>query len=422
VTESPIAWHALSPHQAAARLQSDPESGLSEQQAQERLARLGRNVLPEGKRRTLPAMFADQFKDFLVLILVAAAVISAAIALLAPRHADGLTDAMVIAAILVLNAVLGVVQEHKAGRALEALKKMSIPQCEVIRSARSAQVSSEDLSPGDLVVLREGDFVPADLRLVEARNLRVDEASLTGESAPVEKTAEAVAEESPLPERASMAYAGTHVTYGRGRGLAVATGLEREIGRIAQMLQAAEQVLTPLQRNLAGLGKLLGMLALGVCAVIFAVGIAEGQAPFEMFMTAVSLAVAAVPEGLPAIVTIVLALGVYRMSRHQAIVRKLPAVETLGCATYICTDKTGTLTENRMAVQQALTAGEVLHAGAGEGQEKTDLVCIAALCNDAHVDRHGPWWTWPNARAWTSRTSAAGTGAWPRSPSTRSGR
>jgi Ca2+-transporting ATPase len=402
-----INWHAMPPGRAAELLQTDAAAGLAPDEAQARLARQGRNVLPEEKKKTLLAMFVDQFKDFLVLILVAAAVVSVAM--------GETTDALVIIAILVLNAVLGVTQEHKAGRALEALKKLSVPECEVIRGGRTAMISSEALVPGDLVVLREGAFVPADLRLTESFNLRVDEASLTGESEPAEKHTDPLPADLPLADRRNMAYAGTVVTYGRGRGLAAATGLEREIGRIAQLLEQQKPEATPLQQKLAGFGKMLGILCLAICGVTFVVGVVRGAEAWIMFMTAVSLAVAAIPEGLPAIVTVVLALGVYRMSRARAIVRKLPAVETLGCATYVCTDKTGTLTENRMTVTRAVTADDLLVGTPGEAwsREQRDhatraepaeaaagaagqfqpplarLLQVAVLCNDAHIETHG---------------------------------
>jgi len=383
-------WHAISPQEVAGVLSSDPSAGITFQEAADRLQRQGRNVLPEGKKRTLLRMFLDQFRDLLVLILVAACAVSFAM--------REITDALVILAILVLNALLGVIQEHKAGRALDALKKMSVPSCEVIRAGRLAEISSEEVVPGDLVVLREGDAIPADLRLTESFNLRTDEASLTGESVPVEKTSECLAADTTLPERVNMAYAGTHVTYGRGMGLAVATGMDRQIGQIAAMLETEEQTVTPLARNLAGLGKLLGIITLATCAAVFVAGILWAQhrpgqgweAAKNMFMVAVSLAVAAIPEGLPAITTIVLALGVYRMSRRNAIVRKLPAVETLGCATYICTDKTGTLTQNRMTVTRSVAAEELL-AGQTAACEatKVELIRVAILCNDAHIESRG---------------------------------
>jgi Ca2+-transporting ATPase len=378
----------------AERLRTDRLSGLEREEAERRLLEHGPNAFPEARRRTFLGMFLDQFKDFLVLILVAAAVISFVVGMVSPD--ESITDAFVILAILVLNAILGVMQEHKANRALDALKKMSVPLCELVRDGRVEEVPSEQVVPGDLVVLREGDFVPADLRLVEAPNLRVDEASLTGESSPVEKRVDAVlAPATPLPDRVNMAYAGTHVVYGRGRGIAIAIGMEREIGRIASMLQEAVHEETPLQRNLAGLGRWLGVGATAICALVFLVGILQGEQALEMFMTAVSLAVAAIPEGLPAVVTVVLALGVYRMSRFNAIIRKLPAVETLGCATCICTDKTGTLTQNRMSVLQAVTAQEILGQGsstaliAGGSAEEAhrDMTLVGVLCNDAHIER-----------------------------------
>ena len=360
-------WHALSWDEVAKTLGTDTVQGLSEEEARARLLQYGPNVLLKKKGKGILAMFFEQFRDFLVLILLGAAVISLVL--------GEVTDSLVIMAILVVNACLGVFQEYRAGKALEALKKMSVPECEVIRSGVPKRVSTELLVPGDIVVLREGDIVPADLRLLEAKALRIDEASLTGESVPVEKSTEVLPEDTPLPERVNMAFSGTVVTYGRGKGIVVATGMAREIGKIAALLEEEEETVTPLQKRLAGLGKLLGLLTIGICALVFLLGELRGEPPFEMFMTAVSLAVAAIPEGLPAVVTVVLALGVFRMSRHHAIVRKLPAVETLGCTTYICTDKTGTLTENRMVVRKVWTFGQDLRW----------LLTIATLCNDAFL-------------------------------------
>ncbi|MEN3202928.1 MAG: calcium-translocating P-type ATPase, SERCA-type [Atribacterota bacterium] len=362
-----VKWHALSGDVIASLLQTDPVSGLSREEAEKRLLQYGPNVLAEKKPKSIVTMFLEQFRDFLVLILLGAAAISLLL--------GEVTDSLVIVAILVVNACLGVFQEYRAGKALEALKRMHVPECEVIRSGTPQRVRTELLVPGDIVVLREGDIVPADLRLVEVKALRVDEASLTGESVPVEKDVTVLPEETPLPERVNMAFAGTIVVYGRGRGIVVATGMEREIGRIASLLEEEEETTTPLQKRLAGLGKLLGLLTIGICALVFLIGFLRGEPPFEMFMTAVSLAVAAIPEGLPAVVTVVLALGVFRMSKYNAIIRKLPAVETLGCTTYICTDKTGTLTENRMTVRRIWTPGENLER----------LLAIATLCNDAFL-------------------------------------
>ncbi|HXL02215.1 MAG TPA: calcium-translocating P-type ATPase, SERCA-type [Candidatus Atribacteria bacterium] len=365
-----VNWHELSIEEVVKILDSDEKEGLGEEEAKQRLTKYGRNALPQTKKKTVFTMFLEQFKDFLVLILVGAALVSLLL--------GETTDSLVIIAILILNAVLGVVQESRANQALEALKKMTVPECEVIRGGKPHKISSEEIVPGDIVVLREGDFVPADLRLIEIHALKIDESSLTGESVPVEKNIAPLPADAPITDRLNMVYSGTLVTYGRGKGIVVATGMDREIGKIASLIQEEEETVTPLQKRLAGLGKLLGFLTLGICALVFLVGFWRGEPPFGMFMTAVSLAVAAIPEGLPAIVTVVLALGVYRMSQHRAIIRKLPAVETLGSTTYICTDKTGTLTENRMVVREIWT----------ESEEK--LYQIAVLCNDALLeDREG---------------------------------
>lgn len=363
-----VKWHALSEKEVADLLKTDLAEGLGEEEAERRLVQYGRNVLVQKKKKTVFSLFLEQFQDFLVLILLGAAVLSFLL--------GETTDSLVIVAILIVNALLGVFQEHRASRALEALQKMSVPECEVVRSGVPQRISTELLVPGDILLLHEGDVVPADVRLFEAKALRVDEASLTGESAPVEKEVGALPESCSLPERTNMAFAGTVVTYGRGKGIVVATGMAREIGRIAALLATEEETVTPLKKRLAGLGKLLGILTIAVCAFVFLVGFLRGEPPFEMFMTAVSLAVAAIPEGLPAVVTVVLALGVFRMSKHNAIVRKLPAVETLGCTTYICTDKTGTLTENRMVVRRAWTF---------DGNQKR-LFTVATLCNDAFLE------------------------------------
>jgi Ca2+-transporting ATPase len=288
VDQKGIIWHALSSQEVIQQLETDLEKGIKGEEAKQRLADKGRNVLPTGKRKTILGMFIDQFKDFLILILVAAAAISGLL--------GETTDATVIIAILIINAVLGVSQERKASKALDALKKMSVPECEVIRDGLLQKISSEELVPGDVILLHEGDYVPADLRLIEVYNLRIDEASLTGESVPVEKITDSMAENLPISDRLNMAYSGTIVAYGRAKGVVTETGINREIGKIAQLLEKEEEVVTPLQKRLAGLGKLLGYLTLIVCGVVFVVGIIRGEQIFDMFMTAVSLAVAAIPE------------------------------------------------------------------------------------------------------------------------------
>jgi len=379
LAQEAVKWFQLTLDEVEKTLQSDVDHGLREQEISRRLLRHGKNILAESKKKTLWNMFIGQFKDFIVLVLLAAAVISGFV--------GETTDTILILSILFLNAILGMLQENKANRALELLQKMSLPDTEVLRNGIRMQVSSEELVPGDVVILREGDFVPADMRLVEAVNLRVDESGLTGESIPVEKTAQKIDEDVPLPDRINMVFSGTVVTYGRGRGFVTATAMDREIGRVAKMIEQEKDVVTPLQKRLAALGKLLGTVTMFLCGAIFFLGWLRGEPVAEMFMTAVSLAVAAVPGGLLTIFTIVLALGVYRMSRFNAIVRRLPSVETLGCSTYICTDKTGTLTQNRMGVQVFLTAEEVVNGfqPAGLDSEKA-LLDIFVLCNDASVD------------------------------------
>ncbi|HXL05022.1 MAG TPA: cation-translocating P-type ATPase [Bacillota bacterium] len=388
-------WHRMSIDGALRILETDGKEGLSSVEAKSRLERYGPNALAEEEEKTLLQMFIDQFKDFLVLILVASTVIAAIM--------GEWIDASVIMAILILNAIMGVVQEGRAGKALAALKKMAVPVATVVRDRRVQKISSEELVPGDVVLLQAGDLVPADLRLIETVNTQIDESALTGESVPVEKDASRVFDgETSLGDRANLAYFGTVVTYGRGAGVVTSTGMATEIGKIAKMVSAQIEEDTPLQKKLAEFGKLLGFGALAICALVFVLGLIGGEPAFNMFMTAVSLAVAAIPEGLPAVVTIVLALGVQRMITCNAIVRRLPAVETLGCVTYICSDKTGTLTENKMTVRDVFLASgrHIRVTGTGyapqgefvEGEEavKADhellrLLDIAAGCNDASI-------------------------------------
>ncbi len=378
-----MAWHVLSKEEVEEKLSTSFSKGLSKDEVYRRLEQYGPNELEEKGRRTIFQMFLDQFKDFMIAVLIVAAIISGLL--------GEITDAIIILLIVVLNAVLGVVQENKAEQSLEALKKMASPTAKVIRNGMPDVVPASQLVPGDVVVLEAGDFVPADIRLIETSNLKIEEAALTGESVPVEKCSQKLEKEDvPLGDRVNMAYSGSIVTYGRGKGIVVGTGMNTEMGKIAEMIQTSEETVTPLQKRLEVVGKTLGTAALAICGVIFIVGILYGKEIFQMFLTSVSLAVAAIPEGLPAIVTIVLAVGVQRMARRNAIIRKLPAVETLGSATIICSDKTGTLTQNRMTVEQVYYNGQFLSTHKLEKEKSLDdhlklLVTTGVLCNDTQM-------------------------------------
>ncbi|MDD1656018.1 MAG: cation-translocating P-type ATPase [Methanomicrobiales archaeon] len=351
-------FHTLSVDRALEVLRSGAQ-GLSDTEAKARLAEHGPNRLQEQKKQSLLLLFAQQFTDLLIVILAAAAIISGIL--------GEWLDAMAIMAILVLNGVIGFVQEYKAEKALEALKKMTAPTARVIRGGAEANINARDLVPGDIVLIGEGDRVPADARLLETVALEVDEAPLTGESVPVPKDAGRVCElQETIHCHVNMLFLGTVITRGRGKALVTATGMHTELGKIAKVVAEEPEVSTPLQRKLNYLGKQLSAAALIIVAVIFFVGLLRGQHAFEMFLVAVSLAVAAIPEGLPAVLTITLSLGVQRMASKHAIIRRLPAVETLGAATVICTDKTGTLTKNEMTVRRVLVNGTFLRV-TGEG-------------------------------------------------------
>ncbi|HQL91360.1 MAG TPA: calcium-translocating P-type ATPase, PMCA-type [Syntrophales bacterium] len=373
-------WHQQDIKAVLAELDV-PIDGLRSEEAGNRLAKYGRNELVEKGKRSPAAMIVDQFRDFMIIVLIAAAVVSGFLGEVA--------DTVAILCIVLLNAVIGVVQEYRAEKAMEALKEMAAPMVRVLRDGKVSAVPGAEIVPGDLVLLEAGAIVPADMRLVEAVQLRVEEAALTGESVPVEKHTRALREELlPLGDRSNMVFKGTVVTYGRGTGVVVGTGMETELGKIASMLQEEEEVKTPLQRRLTVFGKKIAAAVLIICAFIFGVGLLRGEAPVLMFLTAVSLAVAAIPEALPAVITISLALGARKMADHNALIRKLPAVETLGSVTYICSDKTGTLTLNRMTVEELYVNGKLYKTDNPEIKHFDQLMKALALSNDARPYRH----------------------------------
>ena len=363
-------WHAMSPKDVLKKLESAPE-GLSTKQARQRLERYGKNELDKPKGENLFLRLLGQLKDPMILVLLAAAGLS----LLASGGRDWV-DAVIILVIVAVNGVISIRQEDNARRALEALENMAPPRARVLRDGQLRQENAAELVPGDVILLEAGDRVPADGRLLECAGLHTDESAMTGESVPAAKSlSDRLAREAPMGDWSNMVLAGTTVTAGRGRAVVAATGMDTRMGRIAGLLLDGEREATPLQKKMEEISKVLSLLCLGVCAVTFGAGLLRGKRLPDMFLTAVSLAVAAIPEGLPAVVSIVLALGVGRMARAGAVVKKLPAVETLGCAGVICSDKTGTLTQNRMTVTEIWTAG---------GDEKAALAA-AAVCSDARL-------------------------------------
>jgi Ca2+-transporting ATPase len=368
-------WHLEDVKAVLAELDV-PIDGLRSEEAGKRLAKFGRNEIEEKGRRSAVSMFLDQFRDFMILVLIAAAAVSGFVGEAA--------DTVAILVIVLLNAAIGFVQEYRAERAMEALKRMAAPAARVLRDGKVSAVPGAEIVPGDLVLLEAGVIVPADMRLVEAVQLRVEEAALTGESVPVEKHTRALREELlALGDRSNMVFKGTVVTSGRGTGAVVGTGMGTALGKIASMLQEEEVVKTPLQRRLTVFGKKIAVAVLIICAFIFGVGLLRGEAPVLMFLTAVSLAVAAIPEALPAVITISLALGARRMVEQNALIRKLPAVEALGSVTYICSDKTGTLTWNRMAVEALWAEGTLFRSGDPAVKRFDRLMKALALSNDA---------------------------------------
>ena len=388
--------HSQNVNDVLASLEVDQTQGLSSAKVEENFAKYGPNKLEEKKKKSLVARFLEQFKDVMIIILLIAAAISLGVAIyegISKNHFDAveMVEPFLILAIVLLNAIIGVVQESKAESALEALKNMSAPHARVIRDGVEKIVMSSDLVPGDIIKLEAGDFVPADARLIKSVNLKSEESALTGESVPSEKFADAkVEEKAPIGDRTNMVFSGCSITYGTAVAVVTATGMQTEMGKIAGILANEEEGKTPLQEKLAKLGGMLGVLVLGICAVMFLVQIIRDGFDFdniiEAFMSAISLAVSAIPEGLPAVVTIVLSIGVQRMVKKNAIIRRLPAVETLGSSSVICSDKTGTLTQNRMTlVKTYVDGGEIIDFNGSAEGETYKMLCYGSLCSDGKV-------------------------------------
>ncbi|TBL78325.1 calcium-translocating P-type ATPase, SERCA-type [Paenibacillus thalictri] len=389
-------WYQMSPEEVLKECQSHPSQGLSVEEGLRRQEQHGLNELSEGDKVSPVTLFLNQFKDFMVLVLMGATLISGLL--------GEYLDAITIVAIIVMNGVLGFIQEFRAERSLRALKELSAPHAKVIRGASLTQIPARELVPGDIVLLESGDRIPADIRFIETNGVYIEESALTGESVPVAKLTEKLAAaEIPLGDQRNLGFMGTMMTRGTAKGIVVRTGMDTEMGKIADLIQNTEAMETPLQHRLEQLGKILIMVAIGLTVMVVAAGILHGQPPYGMFLAGVSLAVAAIPEGLPAIVTIALALGVQRMIQRKAIVRKLPSVETLGCASVICSDKTGTLTQNKMTVTHLWLGGSLMEVS-GEGynpqgdivyrgeqvnirqnQMLRRLLQISVLCNNASL-------------------------------------
>ena len=380
-------WFNKTVDEAISTLKTDAEKGLSQEEVVKRQEKYGLNELKAKKKKSLIVKFLEQFKDFMIIILIISAIISGVIGV---AQGEGITDTIIILIVITVNAIIGVAQENKAEKSLEALQKLSSHVAKVMRNGKLEVIPSKELVPGDIVILDTGDYVPADLRIIEAVNLKSQEAALTGESVPVEKMAAKIEDDKiGIGDRINMLFSSSLITYGRGKAVVVETGMNTEVGKIADIINTAEESGTPLQQKLDKLGKTLGIVALVICAIIFVVGLLYGKEPIHMFMTAVSLAVAAIPEGLPAVFTIVLAIGVQRMVKRNAIVKKLPAVETLGSASVICSDKTGTLTQNKMTVEKVFCDGVLVDLdNAKDMIDIQKLVYSSMLCNDTKISEN----------------------------------
>ncbi len=379
-------WFNRSTDQTCKDLNTDLGQGLTNYQVQNAREKYGFNELKAKKKKSLFMKFVQQFKDFMIIVLIIAAIVSGIIGIM---EGEGITDTIIILIVVIVNAIIGVIQENKAEKSLEALQKLSDHVAKVIRDGKLVVIPSKELVPGDIVILETGDYIPADLRLIEAVNLKIQESALTGESVPVEKSIELLKDKQiGIGDRINMAFSSSLVTYGRGKGVVVETGMNTEVGKIADIISNTVENQTPLQDKLNKLGKTLGIVALIICAIIFMIGLIYGKEPIHMFMTAVSLAVAAIPEGLVAVSTIVLAIGVQRMVKRNAIIKRLPAVETLGSSTVICSDKTGTLTQNKMTVKSIfynnnlISIDEIINID----EELKKLAYVSMLCNDTKID------------------------------------
>ena len=387
-------WFNKSVEETVKQLDTNIENGLTQKEVEKLQEEKGFNELKEGKKKSIIIKFLEQFKDFMIIVLIIAAIISGVVNQI---NGEGMTDTFIIMIVIIANAIIGVVQENRAEKSLEALKKLSSHSAKVIRGGTQVVLPSRELVVGDIVVLDTGDYVPADLRIIESVNLQTQESALTGESTSVEKISEIINDEKiGLGDMKNIAFSSSLVTYGRGKGIVVAVGMDTEVGKIATMIESTEKEKTPLQAKLDNLGKTLGIAALAICLVIFVVGWLYGRNPLDMFMTAVGLAVAAIPEGLVAVSTIVLAIGVQRMVKENAIVKKLPAVETLGSTSVICSDKTGTLTQNKMTVKKICWNNQVSNVeGIDTIKMRNEnlnlylglrkLIYTSLLCNDTKV-------------------------------------
>lgn len=375
-------WYTLSTKEVEEQMQTNIEFGLNEKQVEDKQNKFGLNKLEEKKRESIVIKFIKQFNDFMIIILIIASIISAVVARL--EGSNDYFDSIIIIAIVVFNAIMGLVQEAKAEKSLEALKKMTAPTCRVKRNGKISTIKSEQIVPGDIVLLEAGNYVPADCRLISSSNLKIEESSLTGETVPVLKEANSILKEkTALGDMVNMAFSTTIVVNGHGEAIVTDIGMNTKVGKIAKMIITNEAPETPIQKKLEEVGKSLGIACLGICLLIFVIGLLKKIEPIEMFMTSVGLAVAAIPEGLPAIVTIMLSIGVTKMAKKNSIIRKLPAVETLGSSSVICSDKTGTLTQNKMQVTKIANIN-------GETNDKEYikwLMGMATMCTDVEISK-----------------------------------